>query len=117
MKYCENSQSTNNLPQIWLKVQILFPPPSAPGFLKNISSFPEYNAKRNECYLHETYVIQTNGTEIETRIRKFHELREGFKKNKKKKLEFSNFVGDPHPPPPLKLEIIQFLPSSAKSPN
>ena len=32
-------------------------------------------------------------------------LKEGFKK---KKLEFSNFVGDP-PPPPLKLENIQFF--------
>ena len=27
VKFCENSQSTNILPQIWLKVQILFPPP------------------------------------------------------------------------------------------
>ena len=27
---CENSHSTNILPQIWLKVQILFPPPPLP---------------------------------------------------------------------------------------
>ena len=26
VKFCENSRSTNILPQIWLKVQILSPP-------------------------------------------------------------------------------------------
>ena len=34
VKFCENSQSTNILPQIWLKVQILSPAPAF--FLDNI---------------------------------------------------------------------------------
>ena len=33
VKFCENSQSTNILPQIWLKVQILLPPPR-PGIFE-----------------------------------------------------------------------------------
>ena len=37
MKFCENSQSTNILPQIWLKVQILFPPPR-PGIFEEYIS-------------------------------------------------------------------------------
>ena len=34
VKFCENSQSTNILPQIWLKVQILLPPPPCPGIFE-----------------------------------------------------------------------------------
>ena len=36
VKFCENSQSTNILPQIWLKVQILFPPPCPGIFVEYI---------------------------------------------------------------------------------
>ena len=37
LNFVKNSQSTNILPQIWLKVQILLPPPPpVPAFLKNI---------------------------------------------------------------------------------
>ena len=49
MNFCENSQSTNILPQIWLKVQILFPPP-CPGI------FVEYiplNVKRKIKFVDE----------------------------------------------------------------
>ena len=37
VKFCENSQSTNILPQIWLKVQILLPPPCPGIFVEYIS--------------------------------------------------------------------------------
>ena len=36
VKFCENSLSTNILPQIWLKVQILFLPPSTVWDFKKI---------------------------------------------------------------------------------
>ena len=38
VKFCENSQSTNILPQIWLKVQILFPP--LPGIFEENVPLP-----------------------------------------------------------------------------
>ena len=34
VKFCENSQSTNILPQIWLKVQILLTPPPSPDIFE-----------------------------------------------------------------------------------
>ena len=40
VKFSENSQSTNILPQIWLKVQILLPSPPHPGIFEEYVPLP-----------------------------------------------------------------------------
>ena len=63
VKFCENSQSTNILPQIWLKVQILSPPPPhPPAFLKNI--YPWYSVCKTTMSIYRTSWWERGGNSI-----------------------------------------------------